>query len=285
MGFRFRKSVKMGPFRVNFSKSGVGYSVGTKGYRVTKKANGGIRTTASIPGTGISHVKDYSAKQVAAVSRTASPRKKERDVKGSLCAVLLAGIIILAFVVACSSCGAEPAESADPETDISTVQPTVDDFVQPEPDPEVVPDIPEAEEPKPEPEPAPEPVVKPEPEPEPESEPVPAPEPEPTPEPEPAPAPAPDPTPVVVPVPVPDPEPEPESVPEPEPEPAPEPEPKPEPKPESSAAAYIGNKNSFVFHDLNCGSVTRMKDKNKVPLSSRDEAISRGFDPCDNCKP
>ena len=73
--------------------------------------------------------------------------------------------------------------------------------------------------------------------------------------------------------------------PEPEPEPAPEPEPKPEPKPESSAAAYIGNKNSFVFHDLNCGSVTRMKDKNKVPLSSRDEAISRGFDPCDNCKP
>lgn len=62
MGLRFRKSVKVGPMRVNISKSGVGYSVGTKGYRVTKKAGGGIRTTASIPGTGISYVKDYSTK-------------------------------------------------------------------------------------------------------------------------------------------------------------------------------------------------------------------------------
>lgn len=62
MGFRFRKSVKLGPLRVNFSKSGVGYSVGGKGFRVTKKANGGVRTTASIPGTGISYVNDFSTK-------------------------------------------------------------------------------------------------------------------------------------------------------------------------------------------------------------------------------
>lgn len=58
MGVRFRKSIKAGPVRVNFSKSGVGYSVGGKGFRVTKKANGGVRTTTSIPGTGISYVKD-----------------------------------------------------------------------------------------------------------------------------------------------------------------------------------------------------------------------------------
>ena len=63
MGFRFRKSIKVGPMRVNISKSGVGYSVGTKGYRVTKKANGGIRTTTSIPGTGVSYVKDYPDKK------------------------------------------------------------------------------------------------------------------------------------------------------------------------------------------------------------------------------
>lgn len=37
MGFRFRKSVNLGPLRVNFSKSGVGYSVGGKGFRATKK--------------------------------------------------------------------------------------------------------------------------------------------------------------------------------------------------------------------------------------------------------
>jgi len=58
MSFRFRKSIKAGPVRVNFSKSGVGYSVGGKGFRVTKKAGGGVRTTAGVPGTGISYVKD-----------------------------------------------------------------------------------------------------------------------------------------------------------------------------------------------------------------------------------
>lgn len=57
MGFRYRKSINLGGgFRVNFSKSGVGYSWGTKGYRVTKKAGGGVRKTYSIPGTGLSWV-------------------------------------------------------------------------------------------------------------------------------------------------------------------------------------------------------------------------------------
>lgn len=57
MGLRYRKSINLGGgFRVNFSKSGVGYSWGTKGYRVTKKAGGGTRRTYSIPGTGLSWV-------------------------------------------------------------------------------------------------------------------------------------------------------------------------------------------------------------------------------------
>ena len=38
MGFNFRKSFKLGPARVNVTKSGVGYSVGTKGFRFTKSA-------------------------------------------------------------------------------------------------------------------------------------------------------------------------------------------------------------------------------------------------------
>ena len=53
MGFSYRKSKKIGPFRVTASKSGISASVGMKGYRVTRKANGRIQTTASIPGTGI----------------------------------------------------------------------------------------------------------------------------------------------------------------------------------------------------------------------------------------
>lgn len=59
MGLRFRKSIKLGKgARINFSKSGVGASIGTKGLRYTLKAGGGSRTTASIPGTGISYTKD-----------------------------------------------------------------------------------------------------------------------------------------------------------------------------------------------------------------------------------
>lgn len=57
MGFRFRKSFNLGGgFKINLSKSGVGYSWGVKDYRLTKTAKGTIRTTASISGTGISYI-------------------------------------------------------------------------------------------------------------------------------------------------------------------------------------------------------------------------------------
>lgn len=55
MGFRFRKSVNMGPFRLNFSKSGIGYSIGSKFHRVTRSATGKIRQTFTLPGTGLSY--------------------------------------------------------------------------------------------------------------------------------------------------------------------------------------------------------------------------------------
>lgn len=64
MGLRFRKSIRLGKHaRINLSKSGVGYSYGTKGLRWTKKSTGGTRTTTSIPGTGISHVSESSKKK------------------------------------------------------------------------------------------------------------------------------------------------------------------------------------------------------------------------------
>ena len=57
MGWRYRKSINLGlGFRINLSKSGIGYSWGFPGYRTTKLANGGTRQTYSIPGTGISYV-------------------------------------------------------------------------------------------------------------------------------------------------------------------------------------------------------------------------------------
>lgn len=58
MGFRFRKSFKTGPFRTTVSKSGISHSIGTKGIRVTKTANGSLKTTVSIPGSGISYTSE-----------------------------------------------------------------------------------------------------------------------------------------------------------------------------------------------------------------------------------
>lgn len=58
MGLRTRKSFNLGAgFRINLSKSGIGYSWGVPGYRVTK--------TASIPGSGISYVTESSGKKDA----------------------------------------------------------------------------------------------------------------------------------------------------------------------------------------------------------------------------
>ncbi|SET16180.1 Protein of unknown function [Natronincola peptidivorans] len=63
MGLRFRKSVNLGKgIRLNISKSGLGVSSGVKGLRMGVGPRG-IRTTASIPGTGISYVKEKSLKQ------------------------------------------------------------------------------------------------------------------------------------------------------------------------------------------------------------------------------
>ena len=40
MGFFFRKSINLGILRINFSKSGIGFSVGIPGFRVVKPAKG-----------------------------------------------------------------------------------------------------------------------------------------------------------------------------------------------------------------------------------------------------
>lgn len=64
MGFRYRKSINLGKgFRVNISKSGIGYSYGVKGARITKTANGRTRQTLSIPGTGISYVSESGSQK------------------------------------------------------------------------------------------------------------------------------------------------------------------------------------------------------------------------------
>ena len=50
---QFRKSKKLGPFRLTVSKSGFSVSSGVKGARVSMNSKRQARRTFSIPGTGI----------------------------------------------------------------------------------------------------------------------------------------------------------------------------------------------------------------------------------------
>jgi hypothetical protein len=57
MGFRFRRSARLGPLRFNFSKGGLSsISVGGRGASLNIPVNrgGGMRTTVGLPGTGLS---------------------------------------------------------------------------------------------------------------------------------------------------------------------------------------------------------------------------------------
>ena len=48
---------------------------------------------------------------------------------------------------------------------------------------------------------------------------------------------------------------------------------------------YVGSRNSRVFHKYDCSSVKRIKVKNFVGYSSRDEAVKAGKRPCKRCSP
>ena len=100
MGLRFRKSVKLGPFRATVSKSGVSYSAGSKFGRVTKRADGKTQTTATIPGTGISHV------TVSGGSSNSTPGGKTPK-KGGFMGPLIAAVMVALLAVGCMAGGDE----------------------------------------------------------------------------------------------------------------------------------------------------------------------------------
>ncbi len=64
MGLRFRKSFTFGPLRINVSKSGIGFSLGVKGFRIGRSAKGKNTATISLPGTGLSYVQDLDADSI-----------------------------------------------------------------------------------------------------------------------------------------------------------------------------------------------------------------------------
>lgn len=64
MGLRFRKSINIGPLRINLSKSGVGFSIGWRGFRVSRSAKGKKQATVSLPGTGLSYVQNLEGDDI-----------------------------------------------------------------------------------------------------------------------------------------------------------------------------------------------------------------------------
>ena len=81
MGFYYRKSVRLGPFRVNLSKSGVGYSLGGKGFRTGVSSRGRRYSSFNLPGTGIGY------------------RTSSQSPAGQGCLLVVVGLIALAGLV------------------------------------------------------------------------------------------------------------------------------------------------------------------------------------------
>ncbi len=72
MGLRFRRSLKIAPgIRLNFSRSGVGFSLGGRGYTITASSRGSAFQTFSLPGTGLSYRVESSSKRSRGKSASA----------------------------------------------------------------------------------------------------------------------------------------------------------------------------------------------------------------------
>ena len=231
MGFRFRKSLKAGPFRINLSNAGIGYSVGGKGLRYTKKAGGGTRTTTSVPGTGVSFVSDSGSPNKKTPAKRSTPKAsseapKPRKNKVAIWAVVLA---ILALFGSCNDDSATtgtPTEAPDKAIIVTTEAPDAvteataqasEELSRQEPAATTEPTVIETTQPLPE-------------------------------------------------------------------QTDPPTEATTEPKEETHT--YVLNTGTRKFHYEWCGSVDDMKESNKKILeTTREDVISRGYEPCGRCKP
>lgn len=90
MGFGYRKSFKAGPFRLTASKTGISYSAGVKGATITRRANGRVQTTLSVPGTGLRYTTTGGAKKPKARPQAArqAPARNAAALPGTRASVL-----------------------------------------------------------------------------------------------------------------------------------------------------------------------------------------------------
>lgn len=132
MGLRFRKSLNLGGFRINFSKSGIGYSYGGKGARVTKMANGKKRATLSVPGTGISYVTEEgkvnnSKNRRHNVSGTGKQGRAPKGLLIVICILLITLAIMLIIISAVSPKQSESSIEEATELTVVSIQEVLND--------------------------------------------------------------------------------------------------------------------------------------------------------------
>ena len=104
MGLKFRKSIKIAPgIRMNISKSGIGFSAGVKGARISVNSKGRVTKTVSIPGTGISYsenstIKNTEKKTPKTIYEYSSGQQKAFSVVMLILGIMLAIMSILLII-------------------------------------------------------------------------------------------------------------------------------------------------------------------------------------------
>lgn len=93
MGFRFRRSARLGPLRFHFSKAGLGsISVGGRGasFNIPVARSGGARSTVGLSGTGLSWTTEHDPGPAAGLPNSRRLRPGQLDAfRRSVHAVLL----------------------------------------------------------------------------------------------------------------------------------------------------------------------------------------------------
>ncbi|MCT2030230.1 hypothetical protein HMPREF3086_03930 [Dietzia sp. HMSC21D01] len=132
----FRRSKKVGPFRITASKSGLGISAGAGPVRVSRSPKGRYSRTLRVPGTGIYDTRRIGsgpsrAQRGPAATSGAGPRPGSTPAgsatstsgAGSGCAMMVGLVILLGFLLA--QCGGDddPAVSP-PATSTSSTTPS-----------------------------------------------------------------------------------------------------------------------------------------------------------------
>lgn len=94
MGWSFRKSKKFGPVNVTASKGGIGISVGNEYGRIGRGADGRLRGSVGVPGTGLRYQASQGARR--------APSGSSVSIKGFLIVLGVAFVALAVFVGSCA---------------------------------------------------------------------------------------------------------------------------------------------------------------------------------------